>query len=65
MGIGHPKYKVFLEKLFYELRTGFGKDKILSFALFGSVARGEATAESDIDILIVHTKIDFDQLSYS
>ncbi|HHT9125904.1 MAG TPA: nucleotidyltransferase family protein [Candidatus Brocadiia bacterium] len=60
MGIGYSTYKVFLEKLLYELRARFGEDKILSFALFGSVARGEASVESDIDILIVHTEIDFD-----
>jgi len=60
MGIGYSTYKVFLERLLYELKVGFGKDKILSFALFGSVARGEATMESDIDILIVHKEIAFD-----
>lgn len=60
MSIGYPTYKVFLEKLLYELRAGFGEDKILSFALFGSVARGEASSESDVDILIVHREIDFD-----
>lgn len=60
MGIDYSTYKVFLEKLFYELKLRFVGDKILSFALFGSVARGEATKESDIDILIVHKEIDFD-----
>jgi len=35
------------------------KDKIDSIILFGSVARGEAKEDSDIDILIVVKKEDF------
>ena len=35
------------------------RDKIESIILFGSVARGEAREESDIDILIVTTEEDF------
>jgi len=35
------------------------KDKIESIILFGSVARGEAKEDSDIDILIVVKKEDF------
>ena len=37
-----------------------GEDVILAFALFGSVARGEARLDSDIDLLIVHKEVDFD-----
>ena len=35
------------------------KDKIDSIILFGSVARGEAKEDSDIDVLIVVKKEDF------
>jgi len=35
------------------------KDKIESIILFGSVARGEAKEDSDIDVLIVVKKEDF------
>ena len=35
------------------------KDKIDSIILFGSVARGEAREDSDIDVLIVTKKEDF------
>lgn len=41
------------------LKEAFGEDVILSFALFGSVARGDARPDSDIDVLIVHKPVDF------
>lgn len=39
----------FLSRHYPELRRRFG---VTSLALFGSVARGEAGSESDIDILV-------------
>jgi len=57
--IGYEVYKRFLNQLLDRLRNHFGEDVILAFALFGSVARGEARAGSDIDILIVHKELDF------
>jgi predicted nucleotidyltransferase len=58
-GIGYETYKVFLDELLKALNDDFGEGVILSFALFGSVARGEARPDSDIDLLIVHKPIDF------
>ena len=59
-GIGYGTYKVFLDELLKALNDVFREGVILSFALFGSVARGEARTDSDIDLLIVHKPIDFD-----
>ena len=59
-GIGYETYKVFLDELLKALKDDFGEGVILSFALFGSVARGEARPDSDIDLLIVHKPIEFD-----
>jgi len=58
-GIGYAKYKKLLDQLLQSIRDAFGEDIILSFALFGSVARGEARPDSDIDLLIVHKPVDF------
>lgn len=57
--VGFETYKVFLKLLLKELKVAFGEDVILSFAVFGSVARGEARPDSDIDILIVHKEVSF------
>jgi predicted nucleotidyltransferase len=62
MKIGYDTYKVFLDELLKALKDDFGEGVILSFALFGSVARGEARPDSDIDLLIVHKPIDFDPI---
>jgi len=40
-----------------ELRDHFG-EKILGVYLFGSTAKGTATSESDIDVLVVYSDID-------
>ena len=57
--IGYTTYKKLLNQLLQGLRDAFGEGIILSFALFGSVARGEARPDSDIDLLIVHEPVDF------
>jgi hypothetical protein len=57
--VNFETYKVFLNLLLKELKASFGEDVILSFAVFGSVARGEARPNSDIDILIVHKEVSF------
>jgi predicted nucleotidyltransferase len=61
-GIGYAKYEDLLNQLLQRLKDAFGKDVILSFALFGSVARSEARSDSDVDLLIVHRPVDFDPL---
>ena len=58
-GIGYATYEKLLNQLLQGLKGGFGEDVILSFALFGSVARGEARPDSDIDVLVVHKPVDF------
>jgi len=58
-GIGYAKYKNLLDQLLQGLKRAFGEENILSCALFGSVARGEARPDSDIDVLIVHREVDF------
>ena len=60
IGFGYATYEKLLNQLLQGLRDAFGEDVILSFALFGSVARGEARPDSDIDVLIVHKPVDFD-----
>lgn len=57
--IGYEVYKEFLDQILDQMISYFGEGQILSFALFGSVAREEARPDSDIDLLIVHKKIDF------
>lgn len=61
-GIGYDRYKNLLDQLLEDLRHDFGEDVILSFALFGSVARGSARPDSDIDVLIVHKPVDFEPM---
>ena len=49
-------FKKALEKLLEEIReraTRYYKDRIVSLVVFGSVAKGKATPESDVDLLIV------------
>ena len=60
MNVGYAVYKQFLKQLLERLRNHLGEDVITAFALFGSVARGEARPDSDIDLLIVYKEVDFD-----
>jgi predicted nucleotidyltransferase len=46
------EYKQLLEEYTVLLKQHFG-DKLYSICLFGSVARGCASAESDIDVLVI------------
>ncbi len=56
MQVALDTWKAFLERLLQELRdravAHYG-DNLVSLVVFGSVARGTATPESDIDLLIV------------
>lgn len=50
--IGYELYKGYLEALTKALVERFG-DSLLAIVLYGSVARGTASATSDLDLLIV------------
>jgi hypothetical protein len=62
MKIDRETYKGYLDLLLRKIKGAFGDDFLLSFALFGSVARGEARPDSDIDLLIVHKEVDFNPM---
>ncbi len=49
---GYQDYKQILNN-FKQLLLGKYKDRLISLVLYGSVARGTAGAESDIDLLII------------
>lgn len=46
------EYRVVADKLVETLRNFFG-ERLVSVVVFGSVARGEAKADSDFDVLVV------------
>ncbi|MEM4484005.1 MAG: nucleotidyltransferase domain-containing protein, partial [Candidatus Methanomethylicia archaeon] len=48
----HSPYREVVDALFKELLEYFG-DKLISIIVFGSVARGEARKDSDIDLFLV------------
>lgn len=56
MGVGYETYRKFLCLLVERLKTALGEGRLLACCLFGSVARGEARADSDIDLLVVHAE---------
>jgi uncharacterized protein len=59
MKIGYEIYKAYIDAFCERLKASFGEGVILSIALFGSVARGQARPDSDIDLLVVHKVVDF------
>ncbi|MEM2137453.1 MAG: nucleotidyltransferase domain-containing protein [Candidatus Methanomethylicia archaeon] len=48
----HSPYREVIDTLFKELLEYFG-DKLISIIVFGSVARGEARKDSDVDLFLV------------
>ncbi|UCD72018.1 MAG: nucleotidyltransferase domain-containing protein [Syntrophobacterales bacterium] len=52
MGFGFEFYKGMLERFLELLKQTFG-DSLVSLVLYGSVARGDAEADSDIDLLLI------------
>jgi predicted nucleotidyltransferase len=52
MGFGFESYKGILERFLELLMEAFG-DSLVSLVLYGSVARGNAKADSDIDLLLI------------
>ena len=59
MNIGYEVYENYLQSFCSHLKASFGSERILSVALFGSVARRQARLDSDIDLLVVHKEVDF------
>lgn len=59
--LGFQDFKPLLEKLFSLLKENFG-DSLLSFAVFGSMVREKVKPLSDIDILIIYKRKDFDPI---
>jgi predicted nucleotidyltransferase len=54
----HARYQTARDKFLRRALAGYG-DRIECIILFGSVARGDAREESDIDILLVTKEEDF------
>ena len=65
MKIGYEVYENYLQSFCNRLKASFGNEGILSVALFGSVARGHARLDSDIDLLFVHREVDFNPVHRS
>jgi predicted nucleotidyltransferase len=65
MKIGYEVYENYLQSFCNRLKASFGNEGILSVALFGSVARGQARLDSDIDLLVVHKEVDFNPVHRS
>lgn len=53
VGRGYPDVKPLTDRFVEVLQRGMG-DALVGVALYGSVARGEARADSDVDLLVVH-----------
>ncbi len=51
--IGYETYRRYLGLLIDRMRERLAKEEALACALFGSVARGQARPDSDIDLLVV------------
>ncbi|MDE0298831.1 MAG: nucleotidyltransferase domain-containing protein [Candidatus Poribacteria bacterium] len=65
MNIGYDVYESYIRAFCSCLKVSFGVEKILAVALFGSVARGQARLDSDIDLLVVHKEVDFNPVHRS
>jgi predicted nucleotidyltransferase len=55
-GFGLAVYQQVLERFLALLEEHFG-DRLISLVLYGSVARGEAREESDIDLLLILDRV--------
>jgi len=53
--LSYKDYQAVIDKII-NLLDQYIKDDFLACSLFGSIARGEATSLSDIDLLIIHKK---------
>lgn len=57
-----PHLRPVLETFEAELRAAFG-DRLRDVRLFGSYARGEATEDSDVDVLVLVTELALAEIS--
>ena len=55
-GLGRAFYEHLLERFLALLQGHFG-DRLISLVLYGSVARGEAGEESDLDLLLILDRV--------
>ncbi|MEW6756020.1 MAG: nucleotidyltransferase domain-containing protein [Candidatus Latescibacterota bacterium] len=60
--IGHEAYRGYLDLLLRRMADHLSEERILACALFGSVARGEARPDSDIDLLVVVSQVTTDTM---
>lgn len=57
--VPQPEFHPFLESLWFQLREETG---LVALAIYGSVARGDADDESDIDVLLIADEGDVERL---
>ena len=56
-GMRHPSLSLILRELSSELKALY-RERLVGLWLYGSQARGDASPESDIDVLLVLTRMD-------
>lgn len=61
-GIGCESYRDYLTLLIAQMRKQLQEEEILACALFGSVARHQARVDSDIDLLVVVSRLKVDTM---
>lgn len=60
--IGYETYRRYLDLLLDRMRGRLAMEEVVACALFGSVARGQARPDSDIDLLVVVTRTGADTM---
>lgn len=60
--IGYETYRRYLDLLIDRMRERLATEEVLACALFGSVARGQARSDSDIDLLVVVARTGVDTM---
>jgi predicted nucleotidyltransferase len=60
--IGYETYHCYLDLLLDRMRERFAAEEVLACALFGSVARGQARPDSDLDLIVVVARTEADTM---